>query len=252
MVTARIQEIFSSTFVYRNEDWLDEDFRLLLQIFYFFGFFRSAPSTSRTTYGVLSIIFVVFTFLVGYFKDAVIALRENNLKNFMTSVPYTVIVLALLTQTITFMAKEKQIIKMVKAFNSMHDAKDDKLFDAYRKNCIHLVKIYIVFMELAVSMVLFFHFLGYMLYKLVSPTLLDDFVEGKLYIPLLITNSLQAYSVVTCMATSDLLHIFCMVRSGFNLERLCEKLRHCTDSEDLEDNERLLISCIKYHQRIIQ
>lgn len=252
MVFSRVQNVSSTIFIYANEDGFDEEFRLLLQIFYFFGFYRSRPSTPRTIYGVMSLVFVTVTYLIGYVKDGLMALSEDNMRNFMTSVPYTVIVSALVVQTITLMAKEKTILTMIKNFHLMHSREDDGFLEGYRKPCVRLVKVYLFFMELAVSMVLFLHFCGYTLYKLVSPTLLDDFVETKLYIPLLIINGLQAYAVVTCMATSDLLHVLCMVRAGANLDLLSSKLRRCTDSDDMEENEKSLVVCVKYHQIILK
>lgn len=246
------REFVSSTFIYPNDEIVDEDFRQLLQIFYVYGFHQPVPSLKRTIFGLIVLLFGAITYFLGFLKDLLTSLHENDLRRIMVNVPYTTLVFTFVTQAITILMRESQIVQMFNGFQSMHEREDNSLLNNYRRKCCQLVKFYIAYLEVTGAFVLCLNLCGYRTFKLLVPSLYDDFAEGHLLYPLLFLNTVHAFSLLPLIVCCDLIHIVCIVRAGANLKLLSNKLRRCTDSGNIKENEKKLIACIKYHQRILK
>lgn len=247
----RLRKFLPSAFIYSNDEIFDEDFRQLLQIFYIYGFHQQVPSTERSYRGSVVLLFGV-TYFLGFVKDLSVSLSESNLQRIMTNVPYTAIVFNFVTQAITFLVKQREIVEMVKGFQSMHEPKNDPYLNYYRTKCCQLLKYYIAYLKLTGVVVLCFNVCGYKMFKLLVPALYDDFADGNLFYPLLILNTVHVCGLLPLIVSCDLLDIVCIVRAGANLQLLSDNLRQCTESSDLKKNERMLIKCIEYHHRILK
>lgn len=248
----KIQEILSPA-NFPSENYLfDEDFRELLEIYYFLGFYRPKRSISRDIYGIISFLLVVLSFLLGMIKEALESIYQGHLQRSLFCVASMCLNISIPTQIITFVVNEFAIIEMIKAIQSIHDEQDEKALEYYRKKCRQLVKFYKVYCNIALVFLVSLYLCGYKIFMFLLPAIYDNFAEGWLFYPLLITNILQIYFIALCLLVSDLIHILCMIRTGAYFGILSERLRRCTDSDELSENEKKLNACVKYHQRIIE
>lgn len=247
-----ILRFLSESFSFANERLFDEDFRLILKYFYFLGFHRPVPSMKSSIYCFIVFAFVPMSHLLGELQNAVMSMKKGNLQKFLISTTYTAFMISTAVQVINFIAKERQIIQLIKAFQTMHESEDEKLIGVYKKKCYKLVKLYSLYLTSAMTTVVVLTLLGYNIFKLATPTLFDGFAEGSLYFPLLFVNIFQVYIVAISTSSSDLLHVLLMIRAGANFELLSEKIRCSTEGDDFVKNEEILVACIKYHHRIIR
>lgn len=247
-----LSRLFSSLFVYANDELFDEDFRQVLQIFYFFGVYRPVPSTPRSVYGIGSIVIVLIGHLLGMLLGAYRNLNRGQLQECLICFGLFGLLIVIMIQVITLMTKKNEIIAMIKAFHSLHCAEGEATMTYYQNKSCMIVKIYRTSIEVATSTLVICHLCGYKSFRLVMPSLLEVYADGSLYYPLLIVNIIHMYFFVLFVVATDLLHVQCVVRAGANYKILSEKLRHSTNSEDLNENEDQLNACVKYHQRIVE
>lgn len=246
----KVLKFFSAVFVYPNEENFDEDFQQILRLFYFFGWFRPIPSSTRKIIGYLVIVFVYLTFLLGAFRDVVAAFYQGKMQQSLISIAASGILITLTTQTFIFAKNQTFIMSLIKTFHTIHKGEDETPLEAYRKTCSKVARTYRTYLQVLWIVVMVLYFFGFKCFKLSLPCVYDVYAEEKLFTPLLWMSFLQGFIVYTAISGSDTFHVLCMVRIGANFEMLGNKLQHCTDSKDVEENERNLIACIKYHRQI--
>lgn len=246
---AQIYRNFGKPFNSPNELIFDDDFRLVLYFFRLFGF---SPSTKSYLFGIAVFAFVPISYLLGELQDVIISFKVGNTQRFLISTTYSSFLISSTVQVLTFVLKERDILHLIKALQTLHQSEDEKPMSIYRTRCYQLVKYYTLYLIASMTMVVILTLSGYNIFKLATPTLFDDFAEGSFYVPLLIVNIIQMYIVALITSSSDLLHVLFMIRAGANFEMLSEKLRLCARSDETETNDKNLILCVVYHQNIIK
>lgn len=246
------QDFLSTTFIFSNEEKFDEDFRQILQILYFFGFYRPVPSTKRNVYGFFVFLLAGVGFVLGLIKHVIVSLREENSRGIVTIVPYTLFGISILVQITTFVTNQSKIVEMIKEVHSMAQGEVDTPLISYRNKSLKVVKFYTNCLKYSLTALSLLHVCGFGAFRLILPALYEVYADGFLYYPLLLLSTVQAYFVIFCVVATDLLHVIIMIRAGANFEILSNKLRRCTSSQDPNENEKELIACVKYHQRIIE
>lgn len=245
-----VKRYFTSLFSHGNHLMFDDDFRLILQCFYLCGFFRPDPSMQRNVYGLTIIIFGPMSYIFGALREAATSFSMKEIQRSLICISYAVFQISTLTQVLTFVAKEKSIIESFKSFQSMHGRRNSDFIAVYCKKMYKLTKFYTIYLAAIMTLIIILFFLDFKVFKFIIPTFYDDYAEGNLYFPLLGINIISIYMTVITMSSTDLIHVICMVRAGANLEALNDQLLCCTDSEDLSTNEKNLVCCIRYHQKI--
>lgn len=249
----KVYNFFSENFIFSCtvQDQFDDDFRQLLQVFYFFGFY-SISSKKRRIFGWLVFVFLMLVYLLGWMKDVITSFEQGFTQQALIDISLSTIIVSYMTLFVTFMTKQVQIIKTIEKLQSLHESEFDGFLVPFRKTCSQVLKYFTIYILMAHSSIVLFFLSGYGTYKLVVPTIFDKYAEGYFNVPLLIVNILQGNLISFCFAASDMFPIFCMVRAGANLEILCDKLRHCTDDDNPDINVRSLVACICYHSAIRQ
>lgn len=248
----KIREFVSSNLIFSNDEEFDEDFYRLFQISYFLGFYHPKRSIKRIIYGYFVLTIGMTSVVSGLVKDTIESSRESDVHRFVTSISYVAMLTSFMGMTITFINKSSDIFNLTKAFHSMHKGEDEKPLIVYRKKCKQIVRFYLSYLIVAITTIMVAFLFGFKFFKLAAPTIIDIYANGFLHEPLVVLSMLQAYIIGLHCVVSDLLHILFMVRAGANFEMLSIKLRNCTTNKDPNLNEKELIACVKYHQRILE
>lgn len=248
----KLDKFFLTYLAYPNKDRFDEEFRDLLQISYFFGFFQPKPSKKRMAYGAFMIVFVFVSSLLGTLRDSFLSLHEQDLGKTLVNVSIAIFTLSYIVQKCKFAFNGQKITSMIGKLSSMHEYHDEDLLQKYRQKCLKILKLYKIFVLLSLTIPVVSKLFGANTFKLAVPAIYDELANGTLRYILLIVSVIHAYCYAFAVIPCDLLNIFCLIRLEANVEFLSNKLRQCTDSDDLKENERNLIACIKYHWIIIE
>lgn len=238
-------------FEFPNNEKFDQDFQQILQYFYFFGFYHSERLTKhRATYGTLMFVFVVLSFIAGCFKDAVIGFTNSEFIRAMTTLVVGLFALSLPAQIVPLVLKRSDMISMLKMLHNLHEVDEEHLMDVYKKKCFKIMKYYKALLLSEAAILSLLSLLPFYIFDLVIPVAYDTIPTEYFHSLFMIVNSLQAFCMAFLFVSSDLLHIFCMIRIEGNIRNLCYKLNNCTDNKDVQTNENELIACIKHHQAI--
>lgn len=233
-----------------DQQKFDKDFHTIMKFFFFFGFYR--PIRLNKLFASCAFIIMIVTYTLGSLKDVVKLSQIKDLPKTIISIFTFVFGLSLTVLNLTVMAKHGKITRMIKALQMLHEKDDESFIDNCRRNCFLMLRIYKACLTVTVCFAVLFKFAGYHSYFLVIPVLYDEFAHGDLYYFLLIVSFLQTVGLLFLFVSSDLIHVFCMLRLEANLKLLNWKLRRCTDSDDLRENEESLVACVRYHSAIIE
>lgn len=248
-----VQDVFSDFFAFPNTELFDEEFRQLMQIFYWFGFYQPSSSfTRRFAYGVLVFLFVKVAYWCGIITEVVASLNSRNLTRALITVPLASFSTSLNVQILTLVTKKTRIVKMIQTLHALHEYEDEALIEDYRVKCRQLVKYYKAYLQFAVIFVITLTLTGFKLYKLVIPIFYDSFADGFFFYPLMFCSVMQSYCLALIFLACDLLHVLCMIRLGANVEVLRKKIIGCAESENPSENLRDLSACVRYHSAVIQ
>lgn len=248
-----IKEFYSSYLECPSFSEFDEDFRQILQVFYYLGFLKLSPSKARIAYGVFIFIFVVLTYGAGVFGEVVKAFNKGNLGGALISVIFFTETTSFSVQILTFAFKQSQVITMMKSLQSMHRKNDEKTMEICRKKCLTFVRVFKYFMLFSEFVLTILKLSGFELFVLVVPVTYESLAKGAIMYPLLlIINVIHFAGLAIAFGVSELIHVLCMIRAEANLDFLARDVRHCADSDDLQGNEQILIQCIKYHNNIVR
>lgn len=236
-----------------NDDKFDEDFQQILQVFYIFGFYQPKASKGRVRYGAFMFSFVVMSHILGNLKDIFISLSGSggNLNKALICVLSVTFAISLKVQILSFAKHQAKVIEMIRELHFMHDSDDDSSMQVYRTLCSQLVKFHkYIMLSIEVTLITF-KLLGYDFFILAIPALYDELARGSFYYLFLILNLVNFTGILMLYNACDLLHILCMIRAEANLDFLGDKIRSCANNDNLRENEKNLISCVKYHNRIL-
>lgn len=236
----------------RNDDKFNDDFYAILQIFYFFGIYRPSPGKERIVYGCVMFVWLPLNFALGTIKVVCIAYHEMNMANIALNVFIISYGLTMIIQVLTFALKSSKMIEMIKALQTLHDRDDEEKMEVLRKKCIVLFKCYMYFLAFGSTSMMFLYFNGCHRFKLIFPAFYDIWANGYAYYPFVVISVVSTVFLTCLCSACELIHIMCMVRADANLKFLNVMLRRCTDSENLKENEKSLIRCVKYHCAIIR
>lgn len=252
-IVKRMKQFYINHIKCPNEDNFDDEFQTVLQIFYIFGFYQPNPSKLRKAYGLFMFFFVLQTHVMGNLKDIYIALgfESNNMNKALICAISLSFATSLKTQIMSFVGNQKEIISTIREFHLMHEQDDEDSMKIYRRKSSQLVKFHQIIMGSIEITLFIFKLFGFDFFILVFPAMYDELARKCFYNFLLILNMIQFTGILMLYNAGDLLHILCMIRVEANLEFLNKKLRRCTDSKNLQENERSLIACVKHHCRII-
>lgn len=252
-IVKRVKQFYHSYIKCPNDDKFDEDFQQILQIFYFFGFYHPKSSKLQTVYGAFMFFFVLQTHVLGNLKDIYIAsgLDDKNMNKALICAISLSFAMSLKIQIISFVSRQKEIIGMIRGFHLMHEQDNEDSMKIYRQKCSKLVKLHKIIMGSIEITLIIFKLFGFDFFILAIPAIYDELAREYYFNFLLILNILQFTGILMLYNAGDLLHILCMIRAEANLEFLNKKLCHCTDSDNLQENEKSLVACIKHHCRII-
>lgn len=252
-IVKSVKQFYNTYFKCPNDDKFDEDFQQILQIFYFLGFYHPKSSKLRTAYGAFMFFFVLQTHVLGNLKDIYIASgpNEKNMNKALICAISLSFVISLKIQIISFVSRQKEIIGMIRGLHLMHDPDNEDSMKVYRRKCSKLVKLHQIIMGWIEITLIIFKLFGFDFFILAIPAIYDELAREYFFNFLMILNILQFTGILMLYNAGDLLHVLCMIRAEANLEFLNKKLRHCTDSDNLQENEKKLIACIKHHCSII-
>lgn len=230
----------------------DEDLHAILQFYYCLGFYQPAPTKKRIVFGILMFIFGPLSYTLGAVKDAWIAYHEEDVTKIVLNVFCMGFGITMITQIVTFVCKRKRIIDMMGQLQSLHEHEDDEAMEVYRRKCKFSVKFYLFYVNFCIVILIVLYCFGYNQYKLISPAVYDVWANGYATYFLLFINTISSVVLTFVFTAGELIHLLCMVRVDANLKFLSEKLRRCADGENLLQNEKDLIACVKYHSATIR
>lgn len=226
----------------------DDDFGIVLQVLYFFGFYQPKRSKKRIAYGCIMFTVIILMVLIGALKDSLLSLNDGNLNQFIMNGFVFVYSVPAVCQ-ILGVASKPQIVELVKKLQNLHEFEDENVMKTYRERCTKIAKFHRLFLASTCPGTILLKFLG-LPFKLFIPALYGELAEGNCLYFLMALNAAHHFCLVLLYAACDLLHILCMVRVEANLKILNDKIRHCTDSYNLRENEKALIACMRYHSAI--
>lgn len=246
-IIERVKVSFSDFLKDLKDQKFNRDFHTVLKYYYFFGFYW--PSSSRKILAAVMFTITVETYVLGCVKDFVTQQREGNIPKAINNLFLFAFAISLQIQVLNVMIKSSKITELIRNLQALRE--DDEDHDLSNKG-MQLIKIYKFFMLASLGFAALFKLGGYNSFHLLIPAVYDVLAHGVLFYFFLSINFVHAILLNHLYVTSDLLHIFCMMRIEANLKVLNIKLLHCADSEDLEENEKTLIACIQYHRNIFR
>lgn len=235
----------------RYNDKFEDDFYAVLELLYWCGFYQPNPTKKRIVYGIFMFICLPLSYTLGGIKDAYKSYKTGRFLKLMLNVYSTSVGLSILTQFINLTFKRSRVVEMIKKLQSMHSSDNEEAMDVLRKKYLFFLKLYRSYLHFVLAAFMLAKVFGLNYFILIFPSFYDIWASGNLYYILLIFNSVCAQFFLFSFLACDLMQILCMVRVDANLKFLGDKLRRCTDGENLQENERKLIACVKYHSIII-
>lgn len=246
------KKALATLFVYPNFEKFDADFCQLLQIYFLFGFYQPTPSKLRLAYGIISLLLVHVSFFAGIFLEATSLFSEGEYMKTVFLVPVLVFAIPNMSNVCFSMMRSHKVTDLIKDLHSLHEYEDNDAIEACWVKWSKIVKLYKIYLAAVYVIVSILTVLGFKVFIFLFPALYDVYAHGSFFYPLLMVNFVHVGILVATIVTSDLLHVLCMVRVGKNFQILGQKLQHSTDSDDLIENEKNLIACVKYHVNIIE
>lgn len=241
------------SFKFTNEEEFDANSRYILNIFYAFGFYHPSPSKARMVYGFMMCTFTIQMYLLGAVKDIISSISNGEMLQAMVNAAAIPYCFTLQVQILTFVFQQPEVIKVLKELQSLMCFNvDERLSEFYKGQYQKIKTFYKLFLTSGTIVLILMKALGFQALKLIIPTLYDVFAEGSFYNFFLILSIIQTIFILVMFFACDFLHILCMTRIEENLATLAEKIRHCTDDTDSEENERKLLDCIKHHCKILR
>lgn len=198
----------------------------------------------------------MFVFLsslsLGTLKDAFISFRnESTQKGFFNAIIFLNFISHQMI-VLLFFARQKEIVQMFRNFHSMQERENDEILNIYRSKYARLMKGLKLFLAVAVMYVVMLKVFRVDYFLLFVPAIYDVMAEGTFYSFFMMVNFVQLSCSVLIYVFGDGLYILCMMKIEAYLDVLCNLLRHCTDDDDLKNNEKNLIACVEYHCLIIR
>lgn len=230
----------------------DTDFRVILEIFHFLGFYQPVTSKKSILYGAFMFTFTLICYFFGALKDVVLSYYNNNISMMITSAVSLPLALAMINQVLKFIANRAKIIELMTDLQAIHEDKDKNFIQKYRKTSLLLIKAYHCFLTIGSLAIIIARLCGIRTFKLFIPTIFDGLANGSFYNTMLFMNLIQTLLLGEVFLTCDLFHILCMIKIEANLKLLNAKLRNCADRNEAADNEMELIACVRYHVAIIE
>lgn len=238
---------------------VDDEFGILVQILYFFGFiggFNQPKHTrKRAIYGVFTYIVVVLTFLLGIARTLIEALTEDNLGLSMVMGVTLVFIVPNAIQIFKILREPSSITSLITGLNDVHKRQDMSFthdeMETTSKNCANIAKAYRIVLYIIATLNIIIKVSGHGIFVLTFSAIYDVLARGYFYYFWILFNALHGYAYVTLILLFDLLPVFGMIRLAMNVKLLSNEIRKSTDSFDFKVNERNLIACVKYHCDII-
>ena len=249
---SRLLEKIKTAFKFPNEEKFDEDFRVILKVFHFFGLYKWNHSRKSYVLTVFLQFFVLFSYGSGTLKDLYVTFRQGDISKFILTVPVLTICIGISTQCFVVVFRKSKITDVIKKLQGIHDHQDDFSMQTYRNLSGKLLRFHKILMALAALCLTIMTYSGFHNFKLILPAVYDFLADDQFYQLFLFINAVFFFLQSYLYFATEWLHVLCMIRIEANFKLLCEKIRKCAKSDDLKENEENLIKCIKYHCKILQ
>lgn len=235
-----------------NKNRFDPEFYGLLKILFSFGIYQPKPTKKRIAFGVLMILFLFVTFLMGCIKNALVGLHEENFNKAFINGACFCFVFPVLVLVVSFMRNRIKFIRMLRDLHTIHSFYEEGSMEVLSRKCLKIVKAYRAFMAILCFTLITFHALGLKVFRLIMPSIYDLLADGPFYYILVTVNSVHLLCLALVMTVCDLILILCIIRLKEKVKFLCHNLRNCTDSNLFHRNKRKLVRCVQYHATLIR
>lgn len=233
-----------------NKKDFDDDFCEILQVYHFFNLYHPHRKREKQLAGIFTFALVTFSYLGGILMTICDAIRAGDIHLAMFLTSLAALFFAFSTQNLNMSLSQPRIIAMVRTLQSLHECDDEAEMTVVRKRCVKFLKWYKIAL-MSINMIFVCKLCGFSLCNLFLPTVYDKWAEsGFSYWLLLFVNFVHIYLMSAIFYASESFHFLCIARIEANLTLLGKKLRICGNGSK-EDNEKQLISLIKYHLAII-
>lgn len=234
-----------------NKIDFDDDFYEIFQIYHFFNLYHPHQTLKKQIVGIVTFALIAFSYLGGILMAIYDTIEENEIHRAMLLSSMAALLSAFTTQNLNMSISQTRIIKLVKTLQSLHEKEDEAEIQIAWNSSVKMLKWYKMALS-SISLLFVCKLLGFNLCNLFIPTVYDKWAtSGCFYGILLFVNFVHTYLASTLFYASESFHFLCFTRIEANLKLLCKKVRNCTNGSK-EDNEKELISLVKYRLAIFQ
>jgi hypothetical protein len=249
-VLSRAKKFYVDNLKFLNDGKLDREFKLVLQILYFFGWYQPQPTKLRIVYGVCTFCGVLVTWSLGFTRYTLAVFQDGELFKGLLNMSLTTLSVSVLGKVASVAFNSKNISEYLGELHELHEYYNNGEIQVLSKKCYRVIKVELWFFIFATLVVCLQSVIGYELFKLIVPAIYDVLATSPLYYVLMVINAVHLGILATVVVVCDLLPNFCIARIVKNQSLVAHEFKHCTDDVDREKNIENLEAGAKYYAAI--
>jgi hypothetical protein len=249
-IVEKVKKFYEKYLKYENRLRFDPEFKLMMQLLYFFGWYHPEPTKHRKAYGVFMFSFVLLSLFFGCISYTISGFSNADLSAGFLNLSASFIILSLMVLIVTLALNSTKLTDHLEELKMQHEYyNDDKIKELSQKS-FKAAKVFACMVMILLSTVCVMKALGFGMFRLIIPAIYEHLAISVIYYPMMLINLVHyvMFGVVAVMC--DMLPIFCVARIVTNMRFLAHEIRNCTNSDRHEENEYELKACQRYYQEI--
>jgi hypothetical protein len=249
-IVEKMEKFYEKYLKYENRQRFDPEFKLMMQILYFFGWYHPNPTKQRKAYGVFMFCFVLLSCYLRCISYTIEGFKNGDFNLGLLSLCSSFIVLPLMVLVASLASNPTKFTEHLHELNIQHEYYNDDKIKELSQKCSKAAKNYVCLIIMIVLVLCVLKLLGYDIFRLIVPSIYDHLAIGVLYYPMMLINLVHLAMIACVFICCDMLPIFCIARIVKNQQLLAVEIRKCADSDRREENEYELKACQRYHVEI--
>lgn len=251
MVFQKLRAFIEGNLKLPRDGNIDDEFHMILQVFYAFGLYQPSPTKWRIVYGAVMFVFTITTVFTGAMKNIMKGSIEGETLTVVLNAAILSFSFILQNQMLTVAFYQKKIDSIMRDYQHLHKETDEVILEKYHRTYLRIIQVYGTILLSAFVFAFTMKVAGLEAFTLIIPAIYDEFAEGNLFELFLGLNIIHTFGVLTLLAFCDLFQNLCLLRIEASLDSLIPRVQSCADNPDPAENELQLIQCVQYHCKIL-
>jgi hypothetical protein len=249
-IVEKVKKFYEKYLKYENRLRFDPEFKLMMEILYFFGWYHPEPTKHRKAYGVFMFSFVLLSFFFGCISYTISGIANDDLSTGLLTLCSSFIILSVMVLVATLALNQTKFTDHLEELKMQHEYYNDDKIKELSQKCCKLAKGFACMMIIVILVGCVMKAMGSGMFRLLIPAIYDHLAIDVLYYPMMLINLVHFVLLLTVVVLCDMLPIFCVARIVTNMRFLAHEIRNSTNSDRHEENEYELKACQRYYQEI--